>query len=554
MSDRPPFFHTAIIPVAILLILTGVLYASVRISTQGPVIQSIVPAVASPGDEITISGSHFGKSRDRGHVSIAGIVPTTSGYKEWTEHRISVTVPDKVTSGLVYVVTDNGQSDGVLFTNRQNIPAVVSQSSIPGLPHIDSIDPASGPPGTLITIMGRNFGMNRGTGTVRFPWAAVNSVDPASPATEQTSIPALTSDYDYEGWADQEIKVRVPDGASTGNIAVTTEKGSSNPSYFELSQVVGTKTFRDKRSYAVHYGVNVTDVKLSGGGTAGNSLYLWIPRVQSLPAQRDIQLLTRNFDPMFENVDGLSLYRLDNLQHGKSYSLSLSYIFDRYAVETTIAPARVPTDYDENSELFLTYTAPSDRIPATSEVVRNLARSIVGRNSNPYLRARNVYDYLLKTLSYDPGIEDPIEAITQKKGNDIAYATLMTAILRNANIPARVVAGHVVDDNQQAVPHQWLEFYIANFGWVPVDPSLPDGALEGRFTLPDGAADYYFGNLDDRHITFSRGLLDAKRMDPNGHIAKGDQSFAVQTFAEETTGSLQSYKSVWDKLIIIGVY
>ncbi|WP_455381173.1 transglutaminase domain-containing protein [Salinispira pacifica] len=560
MSDHPFFSRTAIIPVAVLLILTGVLYTSIRVSNQGPVIRSITPAVASPGDELTIAGAHFGKSRDRGHVSIAGIVPTTSGYREWSDSRIVVTVPDKVTSGLVYVVTDKGQSDGVLFTNRQNIPQVVSQTSVPGLPRIDSIDPASGPPGTLITIQGRNFGMNRGSSSVTFPWVAVYATEASSPSPDETVIAASSADFDYQSWSDQEIQVRVPDGAVSGNVVVRTDKGASNASYYEVSQVVGTKTFRDRRSYAVHYGVEVSGVKLSGNPQAGetvepaNSLYLWLPRVQNVPDQRNIQVLTRNMEPMFDNVDGLSLYRLDNLAPGRSYKISLSYIFDRFAVETTIAPARVSSTYDQSSELFKTYTAPTDRILATNDAIRQVARSVVGRDPNPYLRARNVYNYLLKALTYDPSIGDPLEALDKEKGNDRAYALLMTSILRNANIPARVVAGHVVDDNQQAVPHQWVEFYLENFGWVPADPSLADGALEGRFKLPEGAADYYFGNLDNRHITFSRGMLAARRMDPKGRPKRSEDAFAVQSLTEEATGNLESYTSVWDKLIIIGVY
>lgn len=558
MSDHPFFSRTAIIPIAVLLILSGALYTSIRLSNQGPVINSISPAVASPGDDLSITGSHFGTTRDRGHVSIAGIVPTTSGYKQWSDSRITVTVPDKVTSGLVYVVTGKGQSDGVLFTNRQNIPEVVSQAALPGLPHIESIDPTSGPPGTLITIKGRNFGMNRNTSTVSFPWVAVYGTQAQNPPASQTTINASDHDFDYVNWSDQEIQVRVPDGAVSGNVKVTTDKGASNASYYEVSQVVGTKSFRDRRSYAVHYGVEVGGVHLaapSGDDTgAHNSLFLWVPRVQNVPDQRDIQLLTRNHEPMFDSVDGLSLYRLDNLEPAKTYTISLSYIFDRFAVETTIVPSRVSARYDRSSELFKIYTAPTGRILATNDVIRGLARSIVGRDDNPYLRARNVYDYLRKTLTYDPSISDPIKALDGKKGNDAAFATIMVSVLRNADIPARVVAGAVVEDNQKAVPHQWVEFYLVNFGWVPVDPSLPAGALEGNFTLPEGAADYYFGNLDNRHITFSRGVLEAKRMDPNGRIAAAGADFAVQSFAEEATGNLQSYTSSWDKLIIIGVY
>jgi transglutaminase-like putative cysteine protease len=554
VSDGPIFSRSPIIPIIALVLLTGALYTSVRLTNQGPSIRAISPSVAYPGDELVITGSHFGKHRDRSHVSIAGVVPTSSSYQEWSDGRISVAIPEKVTSGLVYVVTGKGQSDGVLFTNKQNIPTVVSQAARPGQPYIQSIDPTSGPPGTLITITGRNFGINRGNGTVTFPWVAVYGTDASSPEPRNTVVAASARDFDYVGWSDQEITVRIPDGAVSGNVIVTNDKGSSNATYLEVSQVVGTKTFRDRRSYAVHYGVDVSNVELDASKPAGNSLYLWLPRIQNTPDQRDIQILARNREPMFDDVDGLMLYRLDNLEPGKSESISESYIFDRFAVETTIVPARVPVRYDENTELYKVYTAHSPGVPSDVESIRATARAVVGYARNPYTRARMIYDYLLNRLKYDPKIQDPVQALEKKAGDDVAYASLMTAMLRSLGIPARIVSGHIVDDNQHAVPHRWLEFYIQSFGWVPVDPSLPDGALAGNFKLPDNSVEYYFGNLDNRHITFSRGLLEAKRMDPNGRPILSDNAFARESLSEEATGNLKSYRTTWGRLIIIGVY
>ena len=547
------FSRSPVLPIVALVLLTGILYTSVRVANQGPVIEAVSPSVAYPGDEVVISGWHFGKVRGAGHVSIAGVVPTSSGYKSWTDQKIVLTVPEKVGSGLVYVVTDKGQSEGVLFTNKQDIPEVVSQSGQPGHPFVQSIAPASGPPGSLITITGRNFGMNRGGSTVTFQWVSVGTPSP-NPQQQGTVIAASRADFDYVSWSDQEIKVRVPDGAVTGNVVVNTEKGASNSTYFEVSQVVGTKTFRDRRSYAVHYGVEVSGVQLNAQAHPGNSLYLWLPRVQSTPDQRNIQVLARTVQPMFDDVNGLTLFRLDNLRPDKSYSVAASYIFDRYAVETTIVPSRVVTPYDKTTELYKVYTAPSPGVPSDNASIKATAASVVGYERNPYLQARSVYDYILGRLTFAAEPSDPLKALESKSGNDMAYATLMTAMLRSLGIPARIVAGHVINDAENAIPHHWIEFYLQSFGWVPVDPSTADNEFAGSLKLPDNPVEYYFGNLDNRHITFSRGVLTARRMDPNGKPVLRDVPYAVQSLSEESSGNLRAYTSVWDKLMVIGVY
>ncbi|KKL94786.1 hypothetical protein LCGC14_1861220, partial [marine sediment metagenome] len=43
--------------------------------------------------------------------------------------------------------------------------------------------------------------------------------------------------------------MRVPDGASSGNLTVVTDKGKSNSVYFEVKDEAGAKLFGSKRIY-----------------------------------------------------------------------------------------------------------------------------------------------------------------------------------------------------------------------------------------------------------------------------------------------------------------
>ena len=103
--------------------------------------------------------------------------------------------------------------------------------------------------------------------------------------------------------------------------------------------------------------------------------------------------------------------------------------------------------------------------------------------------------------------------------------------------------------------HWWNEFYIENFGWVPVDLALASG-LEYKAwgDIEASPADYYFGNLDSHHVLFSRGLNDLKPFSVDNKIVKQPRSFALQSIWEEASSNVNKYSSYWSTPIIRGVY
>ncbi len=308
-SKRP----RAYIPFLIFLGLAFIFFLTSTLSGRTPQIDSLNPKIGRPGDVLVIKGKHFGKDREGAYVSIAGIIPTSSAYLEWKDSRISVTVPGDVNSGLVYVVTKKGKSKGVLFTNKDQIPVVLSGPAAPGLPYIQEIDPTSSAVGRSLTITGMNFGMNQGDSLVYFSWLPADEEPQYDGSALSHFIAGQETNLDYLLWSDRELKVRVPDGATSGNLFVSTAKGNSNSVYLEISNPAGTKVYKKRQTYTVSYSVVIKDVRAS----ANNSLYIWIPRILSDHVQRDVQLLSRDRDPLFDNYNGLMLYQLKEIETGR---------------------------------------------------------------------------------------------------------------------------------------------------------------------------------------------------------------------------------------------
>ncbi len=233
-------------------------------------------------------------------------------------------------------------------------------------------------------------------------------------------------------------------------------------------------------------------------------------------------------------------------------------MFDRYAIETQIKENQVSSVYDTEKPIYTLYTVPDQYVPSRDLLIEQTAKSIVGKDTNPFSKARKLYKFLLDRLSYSavPRSRDPIEILQTRVADAFGYTRLFCALARNVGIPSRPIAGYLVDQTGKAYRHYWAEFYLEDFGWVPVDLSLGDGARIGSTSpgITTDPAEYYFGNNDNQHITISRGIMQVKSMDPAGKVVKKDNMYSFQTIYEEVVGNIESYQSVWQDVQVIGFY
>jgi len=119
------------------------------LNVNTPTITTVVPASGVPGTQVIITGSGFGAAQGSGQVwlgTAAGVVQT------WTDTQVVALVGAGSTSGNAQVLQGAVMSNAVPFTVNTL--------------HITSVSPASGAPGTSVTIIGTGFGSPQGTGTV----------------------------------------------------------------------------------------------------------------------------------------------------------------------------------------------------------------------------------------------------------------------------------------------------------------------------------------------------------------------------------------------------
>ena len=518
-----------------------------------PIIHAIDPQIGYLGDTLTITGEGFGDDKNESYIVIGGISPTASSYYEWSNSRISVRIPEFGDSGLVYVYRNNKKSNAALFSNRAAIPQILGEESHGITPRISALEPETGAPGDLIVIRGRAFGTARGDSGVFFAWSAEAS--PAAPEEFKgpSSIEVCEHDLGYEFWSDREIHVRVPSGAVSGNVEVRTSRGRSME-YFTVARRPGTQLYRDKLRYAISYSVDIQVWEAS----SENTLYLSVPLPAASASQRGVELLYRNMQPFMENYRGISLFQFKNLQSNTNAQVSLSFLVEVYGIETVIQPNQI--QQGGTNPLVTALTQPSLYVLSDLEQIRRQGAAIIGRETNPYVKARLIYEWMLREIAIErEGAKGgALEALEEKRADPLMASLLFCSLGRAVGIPCIPIAG-VLADRYTARPHVWVEFWVNGFGWVPVDLALGSGMdLDFIFTREDRVSvdpkTYYFGNLDNQHITFSRGLAVLSPMEPLGRIMVQDRNYALQTIWEEAARGLESYSSFWSDIAITGIY
>ncbi|MCP5513893.1 MAG: IPT/TIG domain-containing protein [Spirochaetales bacterium] len=558
-------FHTTIkrargsscfIPVLIFIFLSLVYGFTSYFSNPSPVIDSISPEIGYPGETLELTGKHFGEpSPDNKEGLIIKPVDASvyigrerlvlSDYLIWNDKKIRIRIPSDIASGGVFVENKSGKSNEITFINRKEIPVVISGPVDPGQPYISSFEPTVGAVSDVITLNGMNFGMEKEKSQVYFSLDAANS-GVRSEAAEDLSISASDVDYDYSSWTDNEIKVKVPDGASSGKMWVKTDRGTSNSVYFEKTEISGTRSYGEKRGYQVRYEINLN----AGESGEDNNIYIWVPRLSASPEQRKIEY-ERNITPELDNYHNLMLYRFANLKTRETKSIVLNVWFERYEVLTHINRNKTSWNYDKETQFYREFTRDLYLLKLDDPGL-DAAFKKIGRHKEPYSAAESIYR-IVRTMNYviSPSEKDVIANFQKLTGDSYTYAMVFTALARKAGIPARPVAGFLVFDNKKTVKHFWAEFYIKGFGWIPVDPALGDGAAFGNIPQVENPSDYYFGNLDSNHITFSRGIITVPVISPNGKSIFKNKMYSLQTAYEEVSGDIKSYTIDWNDLKII---
>ena len=198
-------------------------------------------------------------------------------------------------------------------------------------------------------------------------------------------------------------------------------------------------------------------------------------------------------------------------------NISVEFTFTHYEQHFTIDPAMIGT-YDKTDSDYIKYTRSYGNETITPEI-RETALRVIGGETNPYLAAKKLYDYVIANITYSLppatlwpyGTPASIYVHTNRFGDCGCQSMYFTALCRSVGIPARTTGGKQMF-KQMVTPgdysdHFWGEFYLPNYGWIPVDTSVAQMEFYATGLTDDvrkAFRDYFFGNQDNLRLVLQK--------------------------------------------------
>ncbi len=208
---------------------------------------------------------------------------------------------------------------------------------------------------------------------------------------------------------------------------------------------------------------------------------------------------------------------------------------DREPMQQGILQGYQPPEKIHYSVDVLEYLKPTAHIK-TDGIVKDYADKIVGQESNPLKKAERIHQWIVNNMERDNSVlgcgDGDVEKILTTgvlKGKCTDINSVFVALARASGIPAREIFGvrlgqavkmgkyskgafGSADENKLANvsggQHCRAEFYLAGFGWVPVDSAdVTKMRLAEKKAINDpdtqAVSDYLFGNWEMNWVGFN---------------------------------------------------
>ena len=241
---------------------------------------------------------------------------------------------------------------------------------------------------------------------------------------------------------------------------------------------------------------------------------VWVPIPKDGPYQKILDMeisapfkYTLNYDNKWGNK--ILYFKVDPSTDLIDFSMRFVIERTESGTKTTI----LENEDDIDILLFEDYLKPS-RMAVIDDKVMAMSGVATEGKTTSIERSRGIYDYVLDNLEYSKKIPGWGEGNVKRlclaigegrkgTGNCTDFHSFFGSLMRAQKIPVLFEMGFPLSkSNKKTVTveggyHCWAKFFVHGLGWVPVDISEADKNPEMK--------NYYFGNLSENRVLFSRG-------------------------------------------------
>lgn len=188
------------------------------------------------------------------------------------------------------------------------------------------------------------------------------------------------------------------------------------------------------------------------------------------------------------NGQKVALFKFPNFTGEKRFVFGWRAILQVWSIKYQIKPRDCESLPPLSEEYESKYLIDNDNLSMNTEVILTASESARGSETNLLRKMYNIRNYVYDHLEYGikPHIDTPDIVLKRGVGSCGEYLGLLLALSRLNGIASRTVGRYkcpvkVLNFGVPLIPdfnHVWMEFYIPNMGWLPME-SNPDDLDDG---------------------------------------------------------------------------
>lgn len=322
---------------------------------------------------------------------------------------------------------------------------------------------------------------------------------------------------------------------NTTLIRESMRKSGESPFFDQMSPYIGNTENPDNPIYQNHTYTAIGVMSIPREELVENgTLQVWLPLPVATAYQNNISILS--VEPSAYVVSGPQtsgnigeVYLEIPLEEmaGEYVNISTEFTLTTSPRINRINPDDIKP-YDTGSSLYQRYTQSQASINVSQEIVQ-LAHQIVGDETNPYKKAKLLYDYIIDSLPYSNVPHTYIAAMNISESDFVhdtgfgdcgTQSAYFAALCRAVGIPARAPGGYQLFPGYSGT-HFWAEFFLPEYGWMPVDVTIAEAGTWAYNATPEQVEEYsefFFGNMDPYRFTIQTDMDEPFSGEPNPDI------------------------------------
>ena len=234
-------------------------------------------------------------------------------------------------------------------------------------------------------------------------------------------------------------------------------------------------------------------------------IYLAVP--ENLPNQELLSEIEYSPEPAGFLTDKwgqkVAHYRFENLEATQFVTVGMKVRAKLFNVRYYIFPEKTGELKDIPKDITERFLADDTKYSVNDPFIQQSTKQAVGDETNPYWIARKIFNHVIDHIEYERVGWWNIAPTVLKRGTGSCseYTFVYIAMCRAAGLPARYVGCLAIrgdDASVDEVFHRWVEVYLPNYGWIPIDPE------GGDYPEPWRQANA-IGNLRNRYLITTTG-------------------------------------------------